>query len=305
MKPEEIQKLAQTVKHLILDDIAVDVPPQRSDDDIYNALGEKFTDRTLRQMPKIVGISNIVDANDYQDTKGLNGFLTATMVNGVRRFIVTSANFSTFIGLTDTPSTYLGNSLKSIRIKADETGVEFVPAVDSDEKVKVSATDTSAEYLGATITTSGIAVKTITSPGTNEKLNIDVTIPAYTGDVTSSAGATVTAISSNAVTNSKLAQVPSLTFKGNATGATANVADLTVAQVKALLGIVTPASQLLYNQTNNLSVTNTTSPTALQNTWFATSRRPNTSTAAAGRRCCRTTMSSRCFTSAATACTTC
>lgn len=61
--------------------------------------------------------------------------------------------------------------------------------------------------------------------------------PALTGDVTTSAGSLATAISANAVTNAKAAQMPANTLKGNNTGASANAADLTAAQVKTLLAI--------------------------------------------------------------------
>jgi hypothetical protein len=46
-------------------------------------------------------------------------------------------------------------------------------------------------------------------------------------------------IQTNVVSNSKLAQAPTLTLKGNNTGTTANVTDLTVPQVNTMLGTVT------------------------------------------------------------------
>lgn len=53
--------------------------------------------------------------------------------------------------------------------------------------------------------------------------------PAFTGDVTTSAGGVVTAISANAVTNAKMATMAANTMKGNATGGSAVPTDLTPA----------------------------------------------------------------------------
>lgn len=65
-------------------------------------------------------------------------------------------------------------------------------------------------------------------------------ITSLTGDVTATGpGAAAATIANNAVTNSKLAQMPANTIKGNNTGSTANAKDLTVAQSRALLGVVT------------------------------------------------------------------
>lgn len=61
-------------------------------------------------------------------------------------------------------------------------------------------------------------------------------LTALTGDVTAAGpGAGAAAIAANAVTNAKAAQMPTLTVKGNNTGGTANAADLTVAQMQAMI----------------------------------------------------------------------
>jgi hypothetical protein len=68
--------------------------------------------------------------------------------------------------------------------------------------------------------------------------------PTAAGDVTGSTTGTTTLgpvllIGTNKVSNTKLAQMPALTIKGNNTGGTANASDLTVAQVNAILPVFT------------------------------------------------------------------
>jgi hypothetical protein len=65
--------------------------------------------------------------------------------------------------------------------------------------------------------------------------------PAYVGDVTKPAASTVTAIAASAVTNAKLANAPTLTVKGNATGGSAAPTDLTQGQLTSLVNQFTTA----------------------------------------------------------------
>lgn len=85
----------------------------------------------------------------------------------------------------------------------------------------------------AAIATSGSASDLVTGTVPTARL------PAFTGDVTSSAGAAALAIAAHAVTNAKLAQMGATTIKGNATGGTADPTDLSPAVVKGLLAIST------------------------------------------------------------------
>jgi len=61
---------------------------------------------------------------------------------------------------------------------------------------------------------------------------------ALTGDVETGSTGGVSTIGINKVTNSKAAQMPFYTIKGNNTGTTANPQDLTTSEVKTLLAIV-------------------------------------------------------------------
>lgn len=67
------------------------------------------------------------------------------------------------------------------------------------------------------------------------------------GDITVSGAGTVWTIDADAVSNAKLADMPTATIKGNNTGGTANPLDLTAAQVRTLLNVADGATA---NQTD-------------------------------------------------------
>ena len=76
------------------------------------------------------------------------------------------------------------------------------------------------------------------------KQNVGNYITALTTDVSASGPGSVSAtIQPNVVSNSKLAQMPASTLKGNNTGATANASDLTTTQVTAILNTFTSTLQ--------------------------------------------------------------
>lgn len=93
----------------------------------------------------------------------------------------------------------------------------------------------------------------ISVTGTYPDLTITNTAPnaTHTGDVT---GATALTIATNAVTNSKMAQMPTMTIKGNASVGTADPVDLTPSQVLTMLGVQAGANNYTHpNHTGDVT----------------------------------------------------
>lgn len=128
------------------------------------------------------------------------------------------------------------------------SGVNTAITKAHDQAHKASHITGGADIIdNFTSTTSGLVplsgggtTKYLRADGTWEvppDTNTVYTHPNHSGDVTS-VGDGATTIANNVVTNAKLAQMATLTIKGNNTGGTANASDLTVAQVKTMLGMV-------------------------------------------------------------------
>lgn len=92
---------------------------------------------------------------------------------------------SIFTQLTDVPNSYSGQALKALRVNSGATGLEFYTATSTDEKVKVSATDTTAGYLQPKLVAGNKITLTQNNPGGNETLSIGLTssnISQFTND---------------------------------------------------------------------------------------------------------------------------
>ena len=133
--------------------------------------------------------------------------------------------------------------LQGVSASADVTGITNVGTAIYTATAKITPVD--ADSIPLTNSASSNAMNKVTWANIKATLktyfdtlyNLYVH-PNHTGDVTSvNDGATT--IATNVVTNAKLSQMATLTIKGNNTGATANSLDLTVAQVKTMLGIST------------------------------------------------------------------
>jgi hypothetical protein len=90
---------------------------------------------------------------------------------------------------------------------------------------------------------------------------------ALTGDVTASAGANATTIANDAVSNAKLANVATATFKGRITAATGDPEDLTQAQATSLINVATASlsgamSASLFTKLDNYGKINAQTGTA-------------------------------------------
>lgn len=139
----------------------------------------------------------------------------------------------------------------TLTIKGNNTGlladVSDLTATQVKTLLDISASNVSGL---AAIATSGSASDLSTGIIPSARM------PAHTGDVTSSSGSVALSIVSNAVTNAQLAQMPTLTLKGNATGGIATPTNLTASSAKTLLGLAAIATSGSGSDLSAATVTN-------------------------------------------------
>jgi hypothetical protein len=190
---------------------------------------------------------SIMDVGGLGDLAGQNTVSLNTQVTGILQSgnfgsltgDVTSSGYSTAISPGVVTNTKLAN-MPAFTIKSNTTGVSASPSDSSISNILdlVSSSPGSLLYRGASwlALPAGSSGQILSSNGVAAPSWISYSpfVP-LTGDVTTSGS--VATITVNSVTNTKAAQMPTLTIKGNNTGATANAGDLTASQVKTLLAI--------------------------------------------------------------------
>lgn len=115
----------------------------------------------------------------------------------------------------------------------------------------ISAASSGTDYQAALSTSAAVSnqfLTAFTAPNTFSRAQPAFTdisgsvaasqMPALTGDVTTSAGAVATTIANDAVTNAKMANMATATFKGRTTAGTGDPEDLTATQATAMLNAV-------------------------------------------------------------------
>lgn len=128
----------------------------------------------------------------------------------------------------------LGGTVLTIANNAVVTAYINNDAVTYAKIQNVSATD---RLLGRDTAAAGDIEEITVGGGIEFTGSLGIQVSAFTGDVTKAAGGTSTTIANSVVTNAKLANMPTMTIKGNNTGGSAAPIDLTAAQAKTVLGI--------------------------------------------------------------------
>lgn len=198
-------------------------------------------DLTVAQAKTLLNLAgtNTGDQNLFASVTGTSG--TATADSTTDNLAITGANgIST--AATDTPDGLVITGANAFGVVTGTTGTATADtsgdtiAITGANGISTAATDTpdglviTGPNIFATVTGN---TGTATPDSATDSLSI-VGSGALTTVVTDGPEVVTVSVVNNGVTNAMLAQAPTLTLKGNNTGGTANVADLTLTQLAAM-----------------------------------------------------------------------
>ena len=247
----------------------------KSSDNIYNAnggnvgIGTSAPSTTLH----VVGV-NPLTLDGVQNGTNTSSDSLLTITNGLVRKLpvatfgsgsvksvsVASANgfAATVANATTTPAITMKTTVTGMvkgngtALSAAASGTDYSPGTSGNTTGIVKSTNGTGALTTAAPADFPILNQNTTGTASNITGVLNATsLPALTGDVTSTAGSAATTISNGVVTNAKLATMAANTFKANNTGAAAAPADITATQATALLNVFGTAKGLVPGTTSN------------------------------------------------------
>ena len=186
---------------------------------IYNNTSSKYVPESISGDISLTdaGVATLATVNSNVGSFGSSTVIPSFTVNG--KGLITSASTNAVVAPA---GTLTGTTLASNVISSSLTSVGTISTG------VWNGTPLTAPYMLA-LPTADIYV----GNGSNQPAAVTMS-----GDINIVSSGTAT-IQPNVVSNSKLAQAPTDTLKGNNTGSTANVTDLTVSQINTMLGTIT------------------------------------------------------------------
>lgn len=116
----------------------------------------------------------VEQTNNTVDNKTVFAKLSNPVLNS-RVLVMASHILQTFLGLSDTPSSYDGAAGKVPIVKTTEDGLDFALAYLTDEQIKISSNDTTRNYLYDKLVAGNDITISVNNEGANETITISST----------------------------------------------------------------------------------------------------------------------------------